>query len=101
MISPSLLTPKHEGLNDEVRLFYKGFTTLEMTLFNTWLEGIKTGIGIGFLNQTKNTSTYSFNQINLNYRMAFQISNAWYFRPSVPAGFGMKNYGIKNLLLED
>jgi hypothetical protein len=33
--------------------------------------------------------------------MAFQISNAWYFRPSVPAGFGMKNYGIKNLLLED
>jgi type IX secretion system PorP/SprF family membrane protein len=33
--------------------------------------------------------------------MAFQISDKWHFRPSISAGFGMKNYGFQNLLLED
>jgi type IX secretion system PorP/SprF family membrane protein len=33
--------------------------------------------------------------------MAFQISDTWFFRPSISAGYGMKNYGFQNLLLED
>lgn len=76
-------------------------TNSNFVFVDTWFEDFKTGIGISFLNQTENISTYSFNQINLNYSMAFQISEAWYFRPSVSAGFGMKNYGFQNLLLED
>lgn len=40
-------------------------------------------------------------QINFNYSMAFQMSDTWFFRPSISAGFGMKNYGFQNILLED
>jgi type IX secretion system PorP/SprF family membrane protein len=76
-------------------------TNSNYAFFDTWFEGFKTGIGISFLNQTESNSSYTFNQINLNYAMAFQMSDTWYFRPSISAGFGMKNYGFQNLLLED
>ncbi|TXD46906.1 PorP/SprF family type IX secretion system membrane protein [Polaribacter sp. IC073] len=76
-------------------------TNSNYAFFDTWFEGYKTGIGVSFLNQTESASTYTFNQMNLNYAMAFQISDAWYFRPNISAGFGMKNYGFQNLLLED
>lgn len=76
-------------------------TNSSFAFFDTWFEGYKTGLGVSFLNQTESASTYTFNQININYSMAFQISDSWYFRPSISAGFGMKNYGFQNLLLED
>ncbi|WP_397447747.1 PorP/SprF family type IX secretion system membrane protein [Polaribacter sp. R77954] len=69
--------------------------------FDTWFEGYKTGLGISMLNQTESASSYTFNQINFNYAMAFQISDTWFFRPSISAGYGTKNYGFQNLLLED
>ncbi|MBT7815463.1 MAG: PorP/SprF family type IX secretion system membrane protein [Polaribacter sp.] len=76
-------------------------TNSNYAFFDTWLEGFKTGIGISFLNQTESVSSYTFNQVNFNYAMAFQISDTWFFRPSISAGFGIKNYGFQNLLLED
>jgi len=76
-------------------------TSSNYVYFDTWFEGYKTGLGVNFLNHTESASTYTFNQVNLNYAMAFQISNTWFFRPSISAGFGMKNYGFQNLLLED
>tara|TARA_B100000809_G_scaffold208721_1_gene211506 strand:+ start:1194 stop:2192 length:999 start_codon:yes stop_codon:yes gene_type:complete len=76
-------------------------TNSSFVYFDTWFEGYKTGLGISFLNQTESASTYTFNQVNFNYSMAFQISDTWFFRPSVSAGFGMKNYGFQNILLED
>lgn len=79
-----------------------GFKTrTNYVYFDTWFEGYKTGLGVNFLNHTESASTYTFNQVNLNYAMAFQISNTWFFRPSISAGLGMKNYGFQNLLLED
>ena len=76
-------------------------TTSNFAFVDTWFEGFKTGIGVSFLNQTESASHYTFNQFNFNYSMAFQINDTWYFRPSISAGFGMKNYGFQNLLLED
>ena len=76
-------------------------TNSSFVFFDTWFEEYKTGLGISFLNQTESASTYTFNQLNINYSMAFQISDSWYFRPSISVGFGMKNYGFQNLLLED
>ena len=76
-------------------------TNSSFVFFDTWFEGYKTGLGISALNQTESASSYTFNQINFNYAMAFQISDSWYFRPSISAGFGTKNYGFQNLLLED
>ena len=76
-------------------------TNSNYVFVDTWFEGFKTGVGISFLNQTESASNYTFNQVNLNYAMAFQINETWYFRPSISVGFGMKNYGFQNLLLED
>jgi type IX secretion system PorP/SprF family membrane protein len=76
-------------------------TTSNFAFIDTWFENFKTGIGVSFLNQTESASNYTFNQVNLNYSMAFQINESWYFRPSISMGFGMKNYGFQNLLLED
>jgi len=68
---------------------------------DTWFEGFKSGIGLSVLNQKESGSSYTFNQVNLNFAMAFEISDTWFFRPSISAGFGNKNYGFQNLLLED
>lgn len=76
-------------------------TTSSFVFFDTWFEEYKSGVGISFLNQKESASSYTFNQVNFNYAMAFQISDTWFFRPSVSAGFGMKNYGFQNLVLED
>lgn len=76
-------------------------TNSNYAFFDTWFEGYKTGIGISILNQTESVSSYTFNQVNFNYAMAFQINDTWFFRPSISAGFGMKNYGFQNILLED
>jgi type IX secretion system PorP/SprF family membrane protein len=76
-------------------------TNSSFVYFDTWFEGYMTGLGISFLNHTESASTYTFNQVNLNYSMAFQISDTWFFRPSISAGYGIKNYGFQNLLLED
>lgn len=76
-------------------------TNTNYVYFDTWFEGYKTGLGVSVLNQTETASTYTFNQVNFNYSMRFQISDTWYFRPSVSAGFGMKNYGFQNIILED
>lgn len=76
-------------------------TNSSFVYFDTWFEGFKTGLGITFLNQTESASNYTFNQVNFNYSMRFQLSDTWFFRPSISAGFGMKNYGFQNILLED
>ncbi len=76
-------------------------TNSSFVYFDTWFEGFKTGLGVSFLNQTETASAYTFNQINFNYSMSFQLSDTWFFRPSISAGFGMKNYGFQNILLED
>ena len=68
---------------------------------DTWFETLKTGLGISFLNQTEEGSSYTFNQLNLNFAKVFQLNDSWYFRPSVSVGFGMKSFGFGNLLLED
>ena len=69
--------------------------------FDTWFEGYSSGLGFSFINHEESGSNYNFNQLNLNYSMAFQISDTWFFRPSISAGYGMKSYGFQNLLLED
>ena len=75
--------------------------TSNFAFIDTWFEGFKSGLGVSFLNQKESGSNYTFNQVNLNFAMAFEISDTWYFRPSVSAGLGNKNYGFQNLLLED
>ena len=76
-------------------------TNSSFVFYDTWLERYKMGLGVSFLNQTESGSNYTFNQINFNYSMAFQLNDTWFFRPSISAGFGMKNYGFQNTLLED
>jgi type IX secretion system PorP/SprF family membrane protein len=77
-----------------------GITT-QFAFVDTWFDEFNSGIGISILNHKETKSRYTFTQLNLNYALAFQISNAWYFRPSVSVGIGSKDYGFQNLLLED
>lgn len=68
---------------------------------DTWIGKFNSGLGISILNHTENSTKYNFNEVNLNYALSFQISEDWYLRPSISAGFGMKDYGFQNILLED
>tara|TARA_B110000977_G_scaffold44777_1_gene60927 strand:+ start:2910 stop:3920 length:1011 start_codon:yes stop_codon:yes gene_type:complete len=68
---------------------------------DTWFDRYNTGIGISLLNQKEDGSSYTFNQLNINFAMAFQINDSWFFRPSVSMGLGIKNYGFQNLRFGD
>ncbi len=69
--------------------------------FDGYLENINSGIGLSILNHHESVTRYNFTQINLNYSYQVQISNDWFFFPSLSVGFGFKDYSFKNLLLED
>jgi type IX secretion system PorP/SprF family membrane protein len=73
----------------------------QFAFVDTWFDAFNSGIGISILNHKESKSKYSLTQLNLNYAIAFQISDKWYFRPSISLGLGSKDYGFQNLLLED
>lgn len=73
----------------------------QFAFVDTWFDAYNSGIGISILNHKETKSRYTFTQLNLNYAIAFQISDSWYFRPSISVGIGSKDYGFQNLLLED
>ncbi len=68
---------------------------------DTWVESINSGVGVSIINHQESTTRYRFSQINYNHSLAIQLTNSWYFRPSISAGLGMKSFGFQNLLLED
>lgn len=69
--------------------------------YDTWFDSFNSGLGVTFLNHQEVNSNYNFNQLNLNYSIAFQISNEWFFTPSISVGMGIKSFGFQNLILED
>jgi type IX secretion system PorP/SprF family membrane protein len=73
----------------------------QFAFVDTWFDAFNSGIGISILNHKEANSSYSFTQLNLNYAIAFQISDNWYFRPSISFGLGSKDYGFQNILFED
>jgi len=68
---------------------------------DNWFEEISSGIGISILNHQETTTRYNFTQVNLNYAYRFSISDTWNVRPSISLGYGSKDFGFQNLLLED
>lgn len=68
---------------------------------DNWFEEINSGIGISVLNHKETTTRYNFTQVNLNYSLKFQISDDWFFRPSISLGYGNKSFGFQDLLLGD
>ena len=73
----------------------------QFAFFDNWLEEVNSGIGISVLNHQETTTRYNFTQINLNYAYQFPISSEWNARPSISFGYGSKDFGFQNLLLED
>lgn len=69
--------------------------------FDGYLENINSGLGISLLNHHESVTRYNFTQVNLNYSFHVQLSDGWFFYPSISAGFGIKDYAFDNLLLED
>lgn len=73
----------------------------QFAFVDNWFEEVNSGLGISVLNHKETSTRYNFTQVNLNYVYEIQISNEWYFRPSLSFGFGTKDFGFQNLLLED
>lgn len=73
----------------------------QFAFVDNWFDKVNSGIGISILNHQETTTRYNFTQVNLNYSYKFQISNNWDARPSISFGYGTKNFGFQNLLLED
>lgn len=73
----------------------------QFAFVDTWFDDFNSGVGISILNHKETKTRYTFTQLNLNYAIAFQLSDTWYFRPSISLGIGSKDYGFQNLLLED
>lgn len=73
----------------------------QFAFFDNWFEEVNSGIGISVLNHQETTTRYNFTQVNLNYAYQFPISSEWNVRPSISFGYGAKDFGFQNLLLED
>ena len=69
--------------------------------FDGYLDNINSGLGINILNHHESITRYNFTQININYSYQVQLSDGWFFYPSISAGFGIKDFAFDNLLLED
>jgi type IX secretion system PorP/SprF family membrane protein len=73
----------------------------QFAFVDNWFEEVKSGIGISVLNHQETTTRYNFTQVNLNYAYQFPITDDWNVRPSISMGYGSKNFGFQNLVLED
>ncbi len=73
----------------------------QFAFVDNWFEEINCGLGVSVLNHKETSTRYNFTQVNINYAHELQISNEWYFRPSLSFGLGSKDFGFQNLLLED
>ena len=73
----------------------------QFAFVDNWFDKFNSGIGISVLNHQETTTRYSFTQVNLNYAYHFPISSEWNARPSISFGYGAKDFGFQNLLLED
>ena len=68
---------------------------------DNWFEEIKSGLGISVLNHKETQTRYNFTQVNMNYAYEVNITDTWFFRPSISIGVGSKSFGFQNILLED
>lgn len=73
----------------------------QFAFVDNWFEEVNSGIGISVLNHKETTTRYNFTQVNLNYAYRFPISDEWNVRPSLSVGYGAKDFGFQNLVLED
>lgn len=73
----------------------------QFAFVDNWFEEINSGVGISVLNHKETTTRYNFTQVNLNYAYQFPISDEWNVRPSISVGYGAKDFGFQNLVLED
>lgn len=73
----------------------------QFAFVDNWFEEINSGVGISVLNHKETTTRYNFTQVNLNYAYQFPISESWNVRPSISVGYGAKDFGFQNLVLED
>lgn len=73
----------------------------QFAFVDNWFEEVNSGLGISILNHKETSTRYNFTQVNLNYVYEVQLYYDWFFRPSLSFGFGTKDFGFQNLLLED
>ena len=73
----------------------------QFAYIDNWFEEIRSGVGISILNHKETNTRYNLTQFNLNYAYEVQLFDDFYFRPSIAIGYGAKDFGFQNVLLED
>jgi type IX secretion system PorP/SprF family membrane protein len=73
----------------------------QYAFINSWIETMNSGIGVSFMNKHENITSYNHFQFNANYAYVVRLSNDWFFRPAIEAGYGRKSFNFKNLVLAD
>ena len=53
-------------------------TSSNFAFIDTWFEGFKSGLGVSFLNQKESGSSYTFNQVNLNFSMVEVLNDLFH-----------------------
>ncbi len=73
----------------------------QFAYFDKWFEQLNGGLGISILNHKETHTRYNLTQLNANYAYHVKLNDDWDFYPSISVGFGGKDFGFQNILLED
>ena len=73
----------------------------QFAYFDKWFEQLNGGLGISILNHKETHTRYNLTQLNANYAYHVKLNEDWDFYPSISVGFGGKDFGFQNILLED
>lgn len=73
----------------------------DYAFFNMWEDSMNSGFGMNLLSNRESFSNYSFTQVDFNYAYKVELSDEWYFRPSIQVAYANKSYGFSNLIFQD
>jgi type IX secretion system PorP/SprF family membrane protein len=96
------LNTPHAGILHRTHWWPDGDRKLdtEYAFFNTAVSDF-VGLGITVLNHKEDFTGYNYLQLNGAFSYWVPLNDDWSFRPGLEAGYGRKDFGFGNLLLED
>ena len=68
---------------------------------NIWFENSNSGLGISVIDQRQNFTNYGFTQFDINYAYQVQLTDEWFFHPSIKGGYGTRAFNSSEFNFED
>jgi len=73
----------------------------DYAFFNIWEKSMNSGFGVNLLSHRESFTNYSFSQADFNYVYKVELTDEWYFRPSIQVAYANKSYGFSNIVFQD